>query len=217
MNKIMSVPFEIVVFVWSRAMVLQDSPGVFPVDWHRVVRMRERWLVEVKWFWLWKFLSEQASTLFSPVLFIRSLLLVVGIFFLASGYYPLHLSMMSANWAVVEGEITQSTLLSLTEREGGFMSRLFYRSQVEYEYVIHNQRYRGTQIEFGLGDQRFFLKEFAQRITQRYPVGKPVRVFFNSDQPNEAVLECTPSAGGCLLFMMIGMVCIAVRNFFVKR
>ncbi|MBF0190322.1 MAG: DUF3592 domain-containing protein [Magnetococcales bacterium] len=143
----------------------------------------------------------------------RPLLLVMGVLLIVGGYHPWHRSMASQSWPVVEGTIVQSALVVDPGTWRGVVERLFHVTRVEYVYTSNYKNHRSGRIEFGLGDQRFLFREFAQRVVQRYPEGKQVQVAFNPEQPDESVLETTPSAGGSLIFMVFGIICLAMRHF----
>lgn len=147
----------------------------------------------------------------------RMTLLALGLLLLAIGLQPWQRSWMSRNWPVADGEITRSVLLSPEEREGAWWQRLFHQTRVEYVFTYQKTIYRNGRVEFGLGDQWFVSREFAARIVQRYPVGKPLSVILNPHHPSDAVLESTPSAGGSLLFLVLGTICLAVRYFLGLR
>ncbi|NGZ04757.1 MAG: DUF3592 domain-containing protein [Magnetococcales bacterium] len=159
--------------------------------------------------------SDRESSRISEVM--RSMLLILGILLLAIGLHPWQRSWMSKSWPVADGEITHSSLLVTEERQGGWIERQMHQTRIEYLYTFQKRRYRGTRIEFGIGDQLFFAKEFAERIRQRYPVGKSIAVILNPDLPSDAVLESTPSAGGSLIFIVFGMICLAGRYFLALR
>ncbi|MBF0272908.1 MAG: DUF3592 domain-containing protein [Magnetococcales bacterium] len=147
------------------------------------------------------------------IMLLRFLLLVMGGFLITSGYYPWHRSLESKSWPIVEGTIVQSALVVDKSKLSGRFERFFYVTRVEYGYTFDKKNYRSDRVEFGLGDQLFLFRDFAQRVVQRYPEGKQVLVAFNPDQPDESVLETTPSAGGSLIFMVMGMLCLAVHYF----
>ncbi|MBF0096927.1 MAG: DUF3592 domain-containing protein [Magnetococcales bacterium] len=147
---------------------------------------------------------------------LRTLLLLAGIMFCAVGSYPFHQAIQSQNWQVVDGKISHSGFVAAQQKQSDSW-QLFYYTAVEYEYSVERQRHTGHHVEFGLADQSFFFKEFADRILQRYPVGKPVRVYVNPQQAGEAVLERTPSMGGGFLLVLLGGFCLLCRPLLVNH
>ena len=63
-----------------------------------------------------------------------------------------------------------------------------YSPLVRYKYSVSNRAFTGERICFGL-DGMFAGYKFAQRYTQRYPVGSPVAVYYDPEQPSQSVLE----------------------------
>ena len=74
--------------------------------------------------------------------------------------------------------------------------RLLWMSEpvVEYRYEVDDKLYRGTRIWFRhsvtaeairVGDREFQ----ADEVVERYPIGAEVAVYFNAEDPEDAVLE----------------------------
>ncbi|HEY5706791.1 MAG TPA: DUF3592 domain-containing protein [Terrimicrobiaceae bacterium] len=85
----------------------------------------------------------------------------------------------SSAWPQVSGEITHS---EITDSDSS------YSPLVRYKYSVSDRSFAGERICFGL-DRMFAGYKFAQRYTQRYPVGSPVAVYYDPDQPSQSVLE----------------------------
>ncbi|MBF0185239.1 MAG: DUF3592 domain-containing protein [Magnetococcales bacterium] len=147
---------------------------------------------------------------------IRLFLTVIGIVLCLTGLYPFSQTIQSQNWLLVEGKIFSSGYIKSDNQQTDRM-QFFYQTAVKYEYVLDRQRYLGERVEFGLTDQSFFFQEFAEKILQRYPLGKPVRVYVNPQQANEAVLERTPSMGGGFLLVLLGGFCLMVNFMLSER
>ncbi|MBF0341966.1 MAG: DUF3592 domain-containing protein [Magnetococcales bacterium] len=142
----------------------------------------------------------------------RLLLLALGVFLLLLGCQPWQQSYVTRNWPVADGVIVRSALLA-SHGHAPDGAGWFHRTWIEYSYSFDNKSYLGSRIGFGAGDQYFMVGDFARRLVQRYPEGKPVRIYFNPHNPAEAVLETTPSAGGSLIFLVLGMICLSGRYF----
>ncbi|MEO5362359.1 MAG: DUF3592 domain-containing protein [Magnetococcus sp. DMHC-8] len=137
-----------------------------------------------------------------------TLLLVASVLLMIVGCYPFYRAHQSQSWPAIDGTIaTAAASDTPCHREAS--SWLLCRTDIHYVYTVHNQSRMGKRIEFGWGDQSFLLKEFAARLTQRYPIGKQVRVYYNPDQPDDAVLERIPSMGGGFFLIVAGLFCLA--------
>ncbi|MBF0611116.1 MAG: DUF3592 domain-containing protein [Magnetococcales bacterium] len=122
------------------------------------------------------------------------------------GFYPFHQSLKSSDWPYVEGSIITSR--PNADGNKGERFSLLHRTGIEYDFQVNGRHYRGNQIEFGLGDQLFLIQTFAMRIQHRYPEDKLVRIYFNPERPEESVLEKTPSLGGSVIWIVLGIACL---------
>jgi hypothetical protein len=77
--------------------------------------------------------------------------------------------------------------------------RMVYSAHVEYSYSVHGKRYLSRNISFG---SRYStnLRSMIQSIVNRYPINAQVKVFYNSNNPDNAVLE--PGVPKPLLFFL---------------
>ncbi|MBF0627108.1 MAG: DUF3592 domain-containing protein [Magnetococcales bacterium] len=196
--------------------------GIHPVDWRSPVRMGDDHAYQTGSS-PGGSLQKRAPLAPPPVrengglVLIRGVLLILGILLIIGGYLPWQRSLASSHWPVVEGEIVHSALMVPGATSEGWVHRFFYRTRIEYRYSLDRKIHTGSRIEFGLGDQMFLVREFAQRMVQRYPLGKPVLVTLDPKDPTHGVLETIPSAGGSLIFMVLGIICMAVRYFLGLR
>ncbi len=58
---------------------------------------------------------------------------------------------------------------------------------VSFSYIVNGKRYSSDKVKFGV--QSSGLKSGAQKTVNRYPAMKHVKVYFNPNSPEEAVLE----------------------------
>ena len=94
----------------------------------------------------------------------------------------------SQQWPNVPGMISVSELRQSTNTDDdGHISYAYY-PHVEYSYSILGQSYTSKQIAFG-GVRGFNNPNQAQTALVKYPVNTPVQVFYNPQNPSEAVLE----------------------------
>ncbi|MBF0262922.1 MAG: DUF3592 domain-containing protein [Magnetococcales bacterium] len=148
-----------------------------------------------------------------PFLVLRQVMLLAGVLLILAGANPWRQAVLASSWPVVDGKVVQSRHLASSDGQHPFWGSWLHRTRVEYVYVFDRRLWSAERIEFGIGDQAFVSRDFADRIVRRYPVDKSLRVWVNPDHPQEAVLETTPSAGGSLIFLMAGVICLAVRYF----
>ena len=89
---------------------------------------------------------------------------------------------------------------------------------VVYEYEVMGRRFQGTRISFGTEVGGSLA---APRTLQKYPAGSTVTVYYNPQNPAEAVLEQSSRSGGILkfvIFVIIAMVlCTSLFSFGMMR
>ena len=105
-------------------------------------------------------------------------------------------------WPVAEGRVLSAKVEeyreSVSRGTGGPRDRMtLYRPVLVYEYEVAGKRFRGSRIAQSPGLNRG-LPEFAQKVLDRYPVGRVVAVRYNPRRPDESVLE--PRVPGSWIF-----------------
>lgn len=62
-----------------------------------------------------------------------------------------------------------------------------YRFIIEYEFKIHGIKHTSDKVNFG--SKSFRRKKKAEKIIEKYPVGKEVVVYYETGNPDLAILE----------------------------
>jgi hypothetical protein len=104
---------------------------------------------------------------------------------------------------VFVSEVRQS---ASTDDDG--RTRYTYYPHIEYTYPISGQAYNSKQIAFG-GAQGFNSPNQAQSTLAKYPINSPVQVFYNPQNPSEAVLE-RAAGGGAKTTQVIGVILLVL-------
>jgi ribosomal protein L21E len=113
----------------------------------------------------------------------------------------------ASDWPSVPGEVVISApqvrkvkVIDGNREEGHYYEERNF-ANVTYQYVIAGQTYRNNRVTIGEDRGNF---EVAETIA-RYPVGKPVTVYYNPNRRSEAVLERDIPKGvfGCLVWMVV--------------
>jgi hypothetical protein len=89
------------------------------------------------------------------------------------------------NWILTLGEIVTSEVkVGITGRRRSTV----YSPRIIYEYEVMGQRYRGERVHMGyeLGTG---VQSWAEERLANYPVGKRVEVYYDPNDPANAVLE----------------------------
>lgn len=90
----------------------------------------------------------------------------------------------SEKWPAVDGVIEQSEVVTSRGDDGDTM----YAAEVLYKYTVDGREYQSDNVYFG-GDYRSSSSSGAYEVVNRYPVGDTVKVHYDPDKPENAVLE----------------------------
>jgi hypothetical protein len=116
-----------------------------------------------------------------------ALLLLIGAFLVFSGVRQRSQAQASASWPSVQGKAlsaqvkTESRLDTRTHRQ-----RTSFRPAVAYEYQVDGVRYQASRVAFG--DLSNSNSSEAQRILGELVKADAVQVFYNPQDPTDAVL-----------------------------
>ena len=93
----------------------------------------------------------------------------------------------AGSWPTVPGEILQSGLEDKTDDDSEGTTTTRYKPRLRYRYAVKGKTYMGDRVSFGFEWHGF--QWTAQRVADRYPVGKRVRVHVSPADPEETSLE----------------------------
>lgn len=115
---------------------------------------------------------------------------------------------LSQYWPSTSGTINNSEVRQSASTDDDGNISYFYYPHIEYSYVVAGQTFSSKQISFG-GAQGFKNTNQAQLILTRYPVNAGVWVFYNPQNPSEAVLERV-AGGGSKTALIIGIILLVI-------
>jgi hypothetical protein len=93
----------------------------------------------------------------------------------------------AGSWPTVPGEILQSGLDDHTVDDSDGTTTTRYKPRLRYRYAVKGKTYMGDRVSFGY--EWHGVQWTAQRVADRYPVGKRVRVRVSPADPTETSLE----------------------------
>lgn len=113
----------------------------------------------------------------------------------------------SRSWLSTPGRVLTSYIEPRRSHSSRGGTTTAYYAVVLYEYAVNGQRLRGNRIRFG-ADIGYGWTAKAQETVNQYPEGALVEVFYNPDQPAEAVLQRSAS-GSNRMFLFIALIIVA--------
>lgn len=151
--------------------------------------------------WLFDMISPKLVAFILP-----QLGLIAGIVTITFGIRNMRRARASARWPSVPGRVVASTVErtrdSSSSSSGSDISTTSYTYQpiVTFGYQVDGSDYLSNTITFG--DYSSSNRNRAEQTVARYPVGTPVRVFHDPDDPATGVLERRAAPGTGLLFIV---------------
>jgi hypothetical protein len=113
----------------------------------------------------------------------------------------------SQGWPSTNGTVISSEVKRSVNRDEDGHETYAYYPGVEYTYQCAGQTFTGKRLSFGgLVAQKD--PSAVQTALQKYPPGGVVTVYYNPENPSEAVLE--RQAGGLKGSLTIGIICLVL-------
>jgi len=117
------------------------------------------------------------------------------------GYRLVRKARASSKWPSTQGTIESSTVDVERERERDSDGDIHYETKftpnIVYQYQVDGMDFAGDQISFGGTSSSS--QSRAYRITNQYPEGAEVTVYFDPEDPQESVLQPGATLGTYVL------------------
>ncbi len=137
--------------------------------------------------------------------YLRLAFSVAAIALIVYGLVTMRQTSRSRGWLPVDGRVVASNVNQFSGRNG-----VTYRPMIIFSYAVGPSRFMSSRVSF----QPFVTsnRDAAATVAARYPVGKTVQVFYDPQDPEQAVLDRGPNPW---LFIVSGgvlaMAAVAVR------
>lgn len=110
----------------------------------------------------------------------------------------------SPSWPTVQGQVIHSEVALHRDSDGDRM----YSPDIAYNYTVNSQQYDSSQV--GMLDGSTSIRGTVQDTVKRYPSGTTVTVYYDPEDPANAVLE--PGLKGGVLLLGGLLVCFPVMG-----
>jgi hypothetical protein len=135
------------------------------------------------------------------------LLAAVGIFLIIYSRRSSKKADASLSWPATPGTVTFAEVKRGTNRDDDGNESYVYYPSVQYTYQVQGQSFTGRNIAFG-GKLASNDPAQAEKELARYPLNGQVPVYYNPDNPSEAVLE--RKAAGAKWGLVVGIILLVV-------
>lgn len=113
----------------------------------------------------------------------------------------------SQEWPRVTGTITNVNISKDTDTDAEGFTTVTYKPEIEYQYEIGGNQFTSTRVSFG-GTRTYNSYKKAEEATAKYPLDGAISVFYNPQQPEEAVLE--QGTKGTMALIIAGIVFLGI-------
>lgn len=127
--------------------------------------------------------SRNASP--ATVIFVGIIFVVTGFFVMRYGQSLMKKAKASLEWPTTPGVVVESEVVRSRNKDGGKN----YHADVVYEYFVDGAKYLGDDVRAGSSNMSSSNSGGAHKITNTYPKGREVTVYYDPASPQDAVLE----------------------------
>ena len=117
---------------------------------------------------------------------------------------------VSEGWAYCQGTVDSSMVREEVNREKDGLA-IHYLPVVSYSYRVRGELYQNDKISFSIKEGYRSSKK-AEKITQKYSLGRAVTVYYDPDDPATAVLDRSVPRNGLIwgialaILWMVGVI-----------
>lgn len=114
------------------------------------------------------------------------LILVIAAVVLFYTKKEIELKKDSINWLSTESTVSSSRVRRTFDKKSGTSDTNFL-FELQYNYEVDGQSYVGKRYQF-YGLPTFKIKDEAEKLVAEYPTGKKIVVYYQPENPQEAVI-----------------------------
>ena len=123
-------------------------------------------------------------------IFTYLILILLGAGFSVWGWGLITDARESLSWPTATGTVLHSRVTSYTSTSDGKPTQM-YSADIGYRYTVNKKTY--TSRDVSLGEHSSNSSGGMRELTQQYPVGKSITVYYDPDKPHNALLEPGPA------------------------
>ncbi len=143
--------------------------------------------------------------------------LAIAVFFIFNARRTKAQAQASQTWPSVMGTVAASSVETSHSTDSDGHSSTSYYPAVTYQYEVLGHSYSSDRVSFGfrVGSGS---RTQAQAVADRYIAGNQIRVYYNPNNPGEAVLERTSQSSNIakwIAILIIAILCITTAMILV--
>ena len=147
-------------------------------------------------------MSILSSNILIPLIFI-----IIGVVLLIPYFRSLAKMRASQAWSTVQGTVVESRVgRSASTDSEGEVSYSYY-PEIRYQYQVMGNEYQGDKISFS--PKISSIRSWAERVIAKYPTGANVTIYYQPDNPSNAVLERSVSR----VMLVLGIIFVLIGIF----
>lgn len=135
------------------------------------------------------------------------LISLIGLVVIVSAIRSHRQANASQNWSGVQGKVIESRLEKRETTDGEGNESISYAAVVRYTYTVRAQEYTGDRIAFGVKPSN---RKAADELVSRYPAATSVTVYYDPENPRQAVLERVSTSGWVQILIGIALVIVGI-------
>lgn len=139
---------------------------------------------------------------------------IIGVAMLFSYFQSKKKVEESQSWPAVQGYITKTHIRRETEKDNDGSRITKYYPEVLYTYEFLGKEYTGDKISFG-GKTKYSYEQKAENFLVQYPVGQGIKIYYDPNNPEDAVLE-RKALGKVILIIGVIFTLIAIGALLVR-
>jgi hypothetical protein len=135
---------------------------------------------------------------------------VVGLVILALSTIATLKSISSKEWLTTGGKIIHSTIYNYRETNEANST---YRPDIAFEYGVDGEKFISDRLYYGVKIMSSGNWAKSRKLIEKYPVDKEIIVFYNPNNPKEAVIE--PGIHLDLGALFISSICLVALGLII--
>ncbi len=153
---------------------------------------------------------------------------LIGVGSLYKGFTTFTRGAGSSDWPTTQGVIVSSEIQSISRtRESTRRQRkkfgvrrvkryTVYRPLVTYRYTVNGQTYTQRNLDVN-GSSEYRKQSSVQAVIEKYAPGREVTVYYNPNDPSDAMLEPGSDGTSVLLFFVLGVFMLGVAGIIAVK